>query len=133
MKIFIDTGAFIAAADNTDQYHLPAVNFITSSFLKYQPVTSNFVICETLNFLRSRAGYQPAVTFREKLVESGGIDIITVNPLLEEQAWQIFKKYKDKEFSFTDCTSFAIMKALSIDTAFTFDQHFSQFGFVKLP
>ncbi len=133
MKIFIDTGAFIAAADNADQYHLPAVNFIASTLNKYQSVTSNFVICETLNFLRSRAGYLAAVTFREKLVESKRISIITVNALLEKQAWSIFNKYKDKDFSFTDCTSFAIMKAFHIDTAFSFDKHFSQFWFVKLP
>ena len=133
MKIFLDTGAFIAAADDTDHYHLPAVKFITSDFTRYQPVTSNFVLCETLNFLRNRAGYQAAVTFREKLVEKNAISIVTVNPLLEEQAWKIFKKYKDKDFSFTDCTSFAIMKALHIHTAFTFDSHFSQFGFTRLP
>jgi len=67
MRIFIDTGAFIAAADNTDQYHPAAVDFINSALKRYQPVTSNFVICETLNFLRSRAGYSSAVTFRENM------------------------------------------------------------------
>jgi len=36
----------------------------------------------------------------------------------------IFEGYRDKDFSFTDCASFAIMKSIGLEVAFTFDRHF---------
>ncbi|MBI5212767.1 MAG: PIN domain-containing protein [Nitrospirae bacterium] len=50
-----------------------------------------------------------------------------------EKAWEIFLKYKDKDFSYTDCTSFAVMERLKIDIAFTFDSHFQAIKFQVMP
>ena len=47
-------------------------------------------------------------------------------------AWQVFRRFSDKEWSFTDCTSKVVMDRLGITTAFTFDHHFRQFGAVTL-
>ncbi len=52
---------------------------------------------------------------------------------LEEAASEIFERYDDKDFSFTDCTSFQVMLLLGITEAFTNDHHFEQFGFVIHP
>jgi predicted nucleic acid-binding protein len=41
--------------------------------------------------------------------------------------------YDDKSYSLTDCISFAIMKRLNINNSLTFDKHFSQAKFTKLP
>jgi predicted nucleic acid-binding protein len=41
---------------------------------------------------------------------------------------QFFQRYRDKEFSFTDRTSFALMERMRITTAFAFDIHFRQYG-----
>ena len=38
----------------------------------------------------------------------------------------------NKEWSFTDCVSFAVMRELLIRDAFTPDRHFKQTGFVPL-
>jgi predicted nucleic acid-binding protein len=44
------------------------------------------------------------------------------------------KRYTDKDFSFTDCTSFSIMRSLKLKSAFAFDKHFEQFeGIGRLP
>jgi uncharacterized protein len=45
----------------------------------------------------------------------------------EERAWKVFRQYVDKSFSFTDCTSFALMERLDTYTAFAFDDHFLQY------
>jgi predicted nucleic acid-binding protein len=55
--------------------------------------------------------------------------VLRVSEALESAAWQIFKRYNDKEFSFTDCTSFAIMRERDLREAFTNDHHFEQFGY----
>lgn len=45
----------------------------------------------------------------------------------------IFEKYNDKQLSFTDCTSFALMKSMGINDVFTFDEDFRKMGFNIMP
>ncbi|MEJ2555027.1 MAG: hypothetical protein P8186_02095 [Anaerolineae bacterium] len=52
----------------------------------------------------------------------------------EQVAWELFKRYDDKTFSFTDCTSFSVMSRLGLNHAFTFDADFTQTGqFIQVP
>ena len=46
-----------------------------------------------------------------------------------ESARVHFFKFRDKTYSFTDCTSFAAMKAGNLKKALTTDHHFTQAGF----
>ncbi|MBI5056461.1 MAG: PIN domain-containing protein [Nitrospirae bacterium] len=136
MKIFIDTGAFIALTDADDEYHSTAKYFfkeeIKTTGSKF--LTTNFVVCETINYLRAKVSHNTAVSFRENLYRSNVIEVVHVNPAIEDEAFRIFKHYNDKDFSFTDCVSFAAMKAKKLKEAFAFDRHFEQYGnFRKLP
>lgn len=133
MSIFVDTSAFIALTDKSDRYHKLAKDFVTNELHKFRQITSNFIICETLNFLRTRVSYRASIQFGEKIRKRKGIKIIHITPEIEDRTWLIFKKYKDKNFSFTDCTSFFIMQELKIQYAFAFDIHFPQFGFQAFP
>lgn len=47
-------------------------------------------------------------------------------------AWDVFRRYADKQWSFTDCTSKVVMEKLGIRKAFAFDRHFAQFGSVEV-
>ena len=49
------------------------------------------------------------------------------------KAVDFMKDRKDKRWSFTDFTSFLIMKQTKLTNAFTFDENFEQAGFVPLP
>jgi predicted nucleic acid-binding protein len=49
-----------------------------------------------------------------------------------EQAWVVFDRYRDKDWSFTDCVSFVMMQRLGITKAFAFDDDFRQFGTVTV-
>jgi len=135
MKLLVDTGAFIALTDADDENHKAAVVFYRSSKEKgARFLTTNFVLCETMNYLRARVSHQIAILFWESLKKSGFIEMITVTPSMEEAAFAIFKRYHDKGFSFTDCTSFAVMRSLKLKKAFAFDKHFEQFeGISRLP
>jgi len=80
-----------------------------------------------------KCGYDAAVAFRKIVEASKLINILWVDQTVEQKAWQIFKKHQDKDFSFTDCSSFALMEREAIHIAFTFDKHFSQYGFETVP
>jgi predicted nucleic acid-binding protein len=135
MKLFIDTGAFIALTDTSDENHQAAKNF----YLKIKEkgiklITTNFVVCETMNYLRAKVSHNVAVAFREGLRKSTLFEIIDITQSLDDTAFRIFKQYADKASSFTDCTSFAAMQFLRLRKAFAFDKHFEQFdSFERLP
>jgi hypothetical protein len=135
MKLFVGTGAFIALTDADDENHKPAVAFYRNAKEKgTRFVTTNFVVCETMNYLRARISHNIAALSRENLKKSGFIEIVTVTPSIEDAAFTIFKRYTDKDLSFTDCTSFSIMSSLKLKSAFAFDKHFKQFeGIGRLP
>ena len=132
-KLFVDTAAWIGLEITNDEHHIAAKAFRQETGRSYQWVTSNWIVWEAVTWLRRRAGYAAAVRFGERLLASDKLEIITVTPRLETNAWDIFRRYRDKEFGFIDCTSFATMKALGQTTVFTFDEHFRQAGFRMLP
>lgn len=74
-----------------------------------------------------------AVTFKKSIDQSPILLQKSISDEIRKSAWSIFLKYSDQEFSFTDCTSFALMKDLNLKKAFTFDSHFSIIGFECLP
>jgi predicted nucleic acid-binding protein len=63
-------------------------------------------------------------------VNHGRLDVIQVTADDLRFSTEIFFKYSDKFWSFTDCTSRVLMERLGIQTAFAFDDHFRQFGTV---
>ena len=44
----------------------------------------------------------------------------------------LLERFDDQDFSFTDATSFAVMRRLGIAVAFTFDDDFMRAGFTDL-
>src|SRR5881396_4089497 len=55
------------------------------------------------------------------------------SPTRAEKARSWFFRWKDKDFSFTDCTSFVVMRELGQRRALTTDHHFAQAGFEMVP
>lgn len=130
-RLFVDTGAWYALVDKNDPDHKEAKRFLAIN--KIPLLTTNFIFDETITLLRSRLGWNAAKEFGERLKKSSFVSIIALKDEDEEKAWEIFLKYKDKDFSYTDCTSFAAMERLRIDTTFSFDRHFKDMGFKVAP
>ncbi len=130
-RLFVDTGAWYAVTDKHDPDHQSAVQLLTSN--TFPLITTNFVFDETITLLRNRLGWKTAMEFGQKIKSSRLVTIIAVNGDDENRAWEIFLKYKDKDFSYTDCTSFAVMQRLKLDTAFSFDSHFQTMKFTVVP
>ena len=118
--------------DEDDANHHAAVRFKDS--LVHPLVTSNYITDEVITLVRSRLGHNVAVKIGQKLWGESIANLIRVTPRDEIKAWEIFVKYQDKAFSFTDCTSFTLMERVEVTEVFAFDEHFKQYGsFIVLP
>jgi len=132
--LFVDTGAWFALADLSDQYHAQAVDAYPKLLREFSGlITTNLVIAETYVLIRRNIGHQAAMIFLEKTAGSPRVVKIYSDNILEETAEDILRKYHDHNFSFTDAVSFAVMKQSGIDEAFAFDQHFVAAGFTIVP
>ena len=67
-EVFCRHGGIYALTDADDENHKPAVAFYRNAKEKgTRFVTTNFVVCETMNYLRARISHNIAVLFRENL------------------------------------------------------------------
>lgn len=130
MRLFVDTSAWLALNNKNDQYYDEALSKITKvRQQKIQLVTSEYVFDESVTIIRYRISHRAAVAFGEALISSNVASIEDITDEERLKAWVLFKKYRDKDLSFTDCTSFALMVKLKLQKAFSFDDHFKQVGF----
>jgi predicted nucleic acid-binding protein len=130
-SIFADTSALLAAYNPRDKYYREAREFFHS---EHRFVTTNFIIDETITLVLSRVGHRLAVELGDNLWNGNLAGTIYVTEADQRLAWDLFKRYDDKKFSFTDCTSFAVMLRLGLKEVFTFDDDFGQSGlFTRVP
>jgi predicted nucleic acid-binding protein len=125
--IFVDTSAFLALYVKRDQYHRQASKIFPSLPRPFS--TSNHVVDELATLLGRIAGYRYAADRVDDVYASESIDVLSSTRNDEVEAIRWMRKFADKEISFTDCISFAMMRRVGIRTAFTFDRHFRDAGF----
>lgn len=132
--VLVDTSAFHALENRGDLLEHQTAKRVAEKLEADAAllVTTDYILDETYTLLRSVLGHKVAVAFGHE-VQKGGIEIVQVDERIQKEAWEIFERYADKDFSFTDCTSFVVMKRGKIQIAFTFDRHFQQYGFQTLP
>jgi predicted nucleic acid-binding protein len=127
--VFVDSSAFYALIDSDDVGHPQAL--LSAARLtneRRRLFTTNFILAETHALVLNRIGR--AVALRALLeLENGPATIVRVSARDERRARAVLVRYVDKDFSLTDALSFAVMERLRIGTAFTLDDHFTQFGF----
>ncbi len=130
-RVFVDTGAWYALVDADDPDH----GRVAPCFREHRGrlITSNFVFDEAITLTRYRLGWPVASRLGAQL-RAGQVALVErVTPIDEEAAWAIFSSYRDKSFSFTDCTSFALVKRLDIDLCLAIDSDFRSFGLHCIP
>jgi predicted nucleic acid-binding protein len=132
--VFVDTAGWIALLDRNDPAHEETVE-ARSSRLRQGGllVTSDYVSDETLTLCRRRLGLGTAERWWQAVDASARVrlELVSGPRLVRARTW--FFGWRDKAFSFTDCTSFVIMNELGIREALTTDHHFTQAGFQRLP
>jgi uncharacterized protein len=129
-RIFIDTLFVVALINPRDQHHDKATE-LAAKYEDHPFLISDAVLLEIGNGL-ARNYKQEAIEVIEGFLDSGEVEIVRLTPELFERAFDLYKKYKDKDWGLIDCISFIVMTQAGVSQALTFDQHFEQAGFEAL-
>jgi predicted nucleic acid-binding protein len=129
--IFVDTSFWVAVQVLRDAHHEDAVALLRLH--AGEPLaTTNHVRGETWTFLRRRAGHSPAVHFLDALDRSSRIEVLGIDDDIEQEALRWLRRHDEREYSFVDATSFAVMRRRRLREALAFDGDFTAAGFVEL-
>jgi predicted nucleic acid-binding protein len=129
--IFVDTSFWVGLTMPRDNRH-GAATAVAEAHADEPLVTSNHVRGEAWTTLRRRAGHRVAVAFLERLERTPRVRLVFTSPAVEDDALEWLRQHDEREYSFVDATSFALMRSLRIREAFAFDGDFAAAGFVEL-
>ena len=108
--IFVDTSAWYARYTPRDAYHQAALEFHRSN--REPLVTTDYIVDETLTVLKARGNYERALHLGPRLLAGQLAYLIWVEPADVEAALAIYRQFRDKDWSFTDCVSYVIIQRL---------------------
>lgn len=135
--VFVDSSALKAHYDSRDDFHLKASELMRKIEARETDingfVTTDYVLDEAITVTRFAHSHRKAVELAEATLASRFMRVVYSDEGLFLDAMRMFKDHPDKEWSLTDCLSFATMKKHGVRTAFTFDAHFKQAGFAAIP
>ena len=132
--VFVDTGGWMACADQADPAHAACTAARDATLEAGRTlVTTDFVVDETLTLIRFRMGLAAAHAWWQQIDGSTRLRWERIESDRFERARTLFFQYRDKDLSFTDCTSIAVMRELKLTTVITTDHHFHQAGLDVLP
>jgi predicted nucleic acid-binding protein len=131
MITFVDTSVWYASVVPTDPRHLAVTSWLRAN--NPPIITTDFVIDETLTLLRMRGQRSRAIVIGKRFFDLREVPIHHVGAADLSRAWEIFVQNPDRDWSFTDCTSRAVMERLHIKRALSLDNHFAEFGIAVVP
>lgn len=130
-SLFVDTSAWYAFLSKSDRDHAAVARFLHE--FEGRLLTSNYIFDEAITLCRRRLGFVMAGTLGTALLDSSVVEMIYLTPEDQAEAWRLFLARRDKVYSFTDCTSFVLMRRLGLDSALALDADFEQEGFQTFP
>jgi uncharacterized protein len=131
--VFLDTAGFMALWDAGDEYHHKALRLQTELARgKRHFLTNDYIVDETVTLLLARHSHAAATDFLKTVTETEWLQFEWIDSDRFHAAAELFRRHDDKDWSFTDCVSFALMRELKIHDSFTSDHHFRQAGFNPL-
>jgi len=127
MSLLIDTSALIAVRNANDKNHDKALVVMTKALKgEYGKLyISDYIFDEAVTIAYIRTGNKNFAIDLSRFSRARPIVFRFLEPIDFERAWELYLQFKDKNFSFTDCTNIAIMDRHNIDTLFTYDSEFN--------
>jgi predicted nucleic acid-binding protein len=133
-RVFMDTSGWYALMDRRAPEHA-RVSALVARLIRdgSRLLTTDYVLDESCTLAKARSGSAMASRLLDLVHATAALDLEWVGSERFEAAERQFRKYHDQAFSFTDCTSFVIMRERRIREAITTDEHFRIAGFLSLP
>ena len=132
MRVFVDSGPFIALLDSRDQHHeraLATLRKLEGSSL----ITSAFVLSEAAERARRLVGPRPVSAFVRKVLDGSLYRVVDFGLGVMGEALDAMVRYDEHSLSFVDCTNLVLMKEGRIPALFTFDGGFRKVGVQVIP
>ncbi len=130
MKVFIDTGAFIAYFVKQEKFHDDTVR--KYKFYRQQKatlLTSDYILDELLTWFSAKQTKQmleKLVVAIQKMVGAEELKVLSIDQMIFRKAQDILLKFSEHKISFTDATTFCLYKDLALDEVFTLDDDFKK-------
>jgi predicted nucleic acid-binding protein len=97
-------------------------------------ILTDYIFDELITLILIRTKDKTKAIFTGKsLLDSETIQLFYLKPETLDRSWVLFMKYRDKLWSFTDCTSMTFMRDNRISKVATFDTHFKEAGLIAVP
>ncbi len=129
-RVFADSFYFVALLNRADQFHGKAT--AAAQQLRGDILTTEWVLAEVADALAASINRLAVAAFIRDLSEDPNFTIVRASSDWFERGLQIYEQRPDKDWSLTDCISFAVMKDEKLSDALTGDHHFAQAGFRPL-
>ena len=126
---FVDTSAWFELIVQDNRERSDHISRIWSS-KKYQFITSDFVMDELFTLMRSRG--HDDMTGRAWNVINISAKRLSLSRDDVDETFRMFQKFSDKDWSFTDCSSYLLIKRHAMPFACAFNGHFKEFGIVTV-
>ena len=125
---FVDTSAFLAALNRSDQFHEQAKRgWQALARSKTELWTTDYVRLESWSLIQRRLGPEAVMAFQDDWLPLCKIHLVGPDGFERAAAqWRIAQR---RNLSLVDLTSFDAMRQLAIRTALAFDGHFQEMGY----
>jgi predicted nucleic acid-binding protein len=132
--IFVDTSGWMMMADRSDRRYAAALAFRDAWLAGGGAfVTTDYVADETLTLIRTRLGLDAAERWWDAVDDNPRVRWEAIDASRSARARTWLFRWREHDFSFTDCTSFVLMRELRLERALTSDRHFAVAGFEIAP
>jgi len=131
VNVFVDTSALVAVLDRDDANH-PAAVTEWRRLLEAETllVTSNYILVEPSALIRHLLGTTAMEALISEVVPALHVEWVGQ---ADHNAALAALLVAGRVLSLVDCSTFEVMRRLGMRRVFTFDRHFSRYGFEALP
>lgn len=133
ISAFVDTSGFFALLAKPDSAHPEAIEWLAQvRAAKALAVTTDYVLDETVTLLKSRGRPDLVPILFGFMNLNSALRVEWIGQDRFDVSRQFLLRHNDHGYSFTDCTSFVVMRELGVTQALTTDKHFREAGFIPL-
>ena len=130
---FVDTSGFYASLVRRDDKHDEAAAILAEGARgRKQFVTSDYILDETATLLKARGHGHLIEPLLDSVLSSSACTVEWMDPQRFQETRRFLAGHADKDWSFTDCFSFLLMRQMKLRRALTRDGHFRQAGYIPL-